>query len=134
MKPKLRESHPNLFRAFMIYMVSNIGDGLNFLILNPTFDPLNIPKEVAGITFMGLGLAMLVFLFLWHNEKMLRLAMATTIGVMCFWGAAQVVDFIKLGQTSLQLPWKWIILSILAMPLLAEPSINPVTDKNGGRN
>jgi hypothetical protein len=130
-RAKLSETHPNLHRAFTMYACLSIALALNFIFLNPTFDPLSIPKEVAGAVFLTLGVSKLVLLNVYRNLKLLRLAMAIAIGTMCFWGGAQVVDFFRLGQTSLQLPLTFFGLAAIGRPLLVEPSMNPVTGKNG---
>jgi hypothetical protein len=128
---RLSQTHPNLYKAFMVYALISLALGANFIFLKPTFDPLNIPKGLIGAIFVGLGVIKLLLLNVYHSLRLLRLVMAIAIGVMLFWTGALTLDFFKLGQTSLQLPLTYLGLSVLGMPLLVEPSVNPLTDKNG---
>jgi hypothetical protein len=123
----LRRTHPNLYVAYTVYACISIGLGLNFLFLNPTFDPLDIPKQVPGVVFLALGLTKLVCLNFVRRHGPLRLTMATAITIMFFWSGALIFDFFRLAQTSLQLPITFLGLAATGMPLLAEPPINPVT-------
>jgi hypothetical protein len=128
----LRRTHPNLYKAYTVYAALNVALGLNFLFLNPTFDPLDIPKAIPGAVFLTLGLAELSFLNIFRNAALLRLTMATAITSMFFWCGALTFDFFRLEQTSLQLPLTFLGLAVLGMPLLAEPSVNPITDARNG--
>lgn len=127
-----RDSHPNLFRAYALYGFLCVALGLNFLFLNPTFDPLGIPKCVPGVAFLALGVAVLMSLT-FRNVALLRVTLASLVAVMFFWCGALTFDFFRLGQTSLQLPITFMALGALGIPLTIEPLLNPVTSKNGGR-
>jgi predicted membrane channel-forming protein YqfA (hemolysin III family) len=128
---RLSQSHPNLYKAFTAYALISLALGLNFIFLKPTFDPLGVPKGLIGAIFLALGSTKLLLLNVYRSLRLLRLVMAMAIGVMLFWTGALTLAFFKLGQTSLQLPITYLGLSILGMPLLVEPSVNPITDKNG---
>jgi hypothetical protein len=127
----LSRTHPNLYKAFTVYALISLALGFNFIFLKPTFDPLNIPKGLIGVIFVGLGMTKLILLNVYRDLRLLRLVMAIAIGVMLFWTGALTLAFFKLGQTSLQLPLTYLGLSVLGMPLLVEPPLNPLTDKNG---
>jgi hypothetical protein len=120
-----------MYWTFTIYALITLALGLNFVFLKPTFNPLNIPKGVAGATFLAVGVAQLVLLNLYRSIRLLRLSVAVGITVMLFWMGALFLDFIKLGQTSLQLPITYLGMSALVMPMLVEPPVNPLTDRNG---
>jgi hypothetical protein len=125
----LKQTHPNLYRGFMAYGLLSVALGLNFLVLNPTFEPFGIPKDLCGVVFLALGLSQLVWLNVVRHTALLRLTMAATIGVMFFWAAINTAEFFRLGQTSLQLPIVFYGLAALGMPLLTEPSTNPLTSQ-----
>lgn len=128
----LRRTHPNLYGVYLVYGFLCIALGLNFLFLNPTFDPLDIPKQVPGGVFMALGVSVLTFLQVRRNATLLRVSMASLVAVLFFWCAALIFDFFRLGQTSLQLPITFLALAALGIPLTIEPAVNPVTSKNNG--
>lgn len=129
----LKRSHPNLYKAYLVYAFLCISLGLNFIFLNPTFDPLDISKQVPGYIFLLLGVATLFFLRVYRNATWLRVTMASIITVMFFWCGALVFDFFRLAQTSLQLPITFAALGALGIPLMIEPPINPTTsEKRGG--
>lgn len=124
----IKRTHPHLFLAYLIYGLLCVALGLNFLFLNPTFDPLDVPKQIPGGISMTLGVCVLAFLK-FRSATPLRVAMASLITVFFFWCGALVFDFFRLGQTSLQLPITFLALGALAIPLTIEPSINPATLK-----
>lgn len=130
----IRRTHPNLYGAYLMYGLLCVALGLNFLFLNPTFDPLNVPKQVPGGVFLVLGTCLLTFLNVRRSATLLRAAMASLIGVFLFWTGALTLDFFRLGQTSLQLPITFLALGALAIPLTIEPLVNPVTSKIGNGN
>jgi hypothetical protein len=123
----LRRAHPNLFRSYLTYAVLTVALGLNFLVLNPTFEPFGIPKDVCGVVFLALGLVHLCFLTVLRKAELQRVAMAATISAMFFWAGINTAEFFRLGQTSLQLPLVFFGLAVLGLPLLVEPSTNPIT-------
>jgi hypothetical protein len=132
----LRQTHPNLYKAYFIYGIVSIAIGLNFIFLNPTFMQLDLPKLGVGTVFLIVGLAQLFFLIIYQRATLLRLAMSAIVTVIFFWSFALIFDFFRLEQTSLQLPIVFLGFAVLGLPLMIEPSSNPLTDKNGvnGKN
>ena len=129
----LRRTHPNLYKAYTVYALACIMLGLNFFFLTPAFNPLDLSKYVPGGIFLAIGVAELVFLNAFRSTAWLRLSIAVMITAMFFWTGALVFDFIRLDQTSLQLPITFAALGLLAVPLLLEPPTNPITSiKRGG--
>lgn len=125
----LRQTHPNLYKVYLVYGLLCVALGLNFIFLNPTFDPLDIPKQVPGAILLALGGATLFFLRVVRRATWLRVTMASIITVMFFWCGALVFDFFRLAQTSLQLPITFAALGALGIPLMIEPPVNPTTSK-----
>lgn len=123
----IKRTHPQLFVVYVMYGLLCIALGLNFLLLNPTFDPLGVPKQVPGVVFGVLGVSVLTFLRLYRSATLLRVTMASMVAIMFFWCGALVFDFFRLGQTSLQLPITFMALGGLGIPLTIEPSVNPAT-------
>jgi hypothetical protein len=54
--------------------------------------------------------------------------MAAEVSLMCFWAFANTQQFWA-HKSSLQLPIAYLALSLLELPLLVEPALNPVTEK-----
>lgn len=127
--PRLRDSHPNLYNAIMVYGVLMIALGLNFILLTPAFDPLGISKYIFGVVFVGIGLCKLVVLNFYRSPALVRLVVAVNVSVLFFFGGLLVAGFFQLGQTSLQLPITYFGLALIELPLLREPWLNPVTEK-----
>lgn len=118
----------------MVYSLACISLGLNFLFLNPTFNPLDIPKWTIGAIFTLLGLSELIFLNVPVDntrKTIVRILMALIIGVMFFWAGALTIDFFERSQTSLQLPITYLVIAFLGIATLLEPTVNPITNKNG---
>jgi len=129
----LRRSHPNLFKLYLVYALTCIALGVNFLFSTPAFDPIGISKQIPGVVFLALGLAQLVYLTVFRSAVGLRAVMALIIAAMFFWCGVLVADFFRLHQTSLQLPIVYLALGALGYPLMAEPPTNPTTSlKRGG--
>lgn len=124
----IRKTHPGLYHAIMTLGVMGVALGFNFWFSNPTFDPWP-GKNIVGVVFFLLGISKLVFLNLVRNLRMVRILMATAISFMFFWGLTNTQQFFA-GNASLQLPILYMALSILQLPLLVEPPINPVTAKS----
>lgn len=131
---RLKNTHPNLWKTYMLYALLSIVLGLNFLFLTPTFMPLDIPKWPIGLTFLGCGLIKLVLLLVNSKNLWLRFSMAQSVGIYSFWAGALTVDFFRLSQTSMQLPLTFMGLAGLGFLLLIEPFINPATAINGIKN
>lgn len=127
-KANIRLTHPNLYYSLLVFAAINIGLGLNFIFANPTFNPYQIDKAVIGSVFLALGLLKVTFLQLFRNLKILRLVMTAEVIFMMFWGVGTTITFFR-GQTSLQLFVLYAGLSALEVFLLAEPIVNPVSQK-----
>lgn len=125
---KIRKTHPSLYRALMVIGVMGVALGFNFWFSNPTFNPYGISKNIIGTIFFLLGFSQIVFLNIFHNLRMVRLNLATSISWMFFWGVSNSAQFFA-GRASLQLPILFITISILQIPLLTESPVNPMTEK-----
>lgn len=136
----MRNTHPNLYKWYLIYAGTSIALGLNFLYLTPTFMPLDVPKEPIGLAFLGCGIVKLGLLLLnWvplvtYMRTWLRFSMSVSVVLYSFWAGAATFDFFRLHQTSLQLPLTYVGLAALGFAILLEPFINPATTKNGNPN
>lgn len=119
-------SHPNLYRSIMVFALTYVGLGLNFIFTNPTFNPYGIPKEITGSIFLFLGLAKIIFLNLIHNLKIVRALMSLQIVFIVFWGTGTSITFFQ-GKTSLQLFVLYAGLGFLEYFQLQEPYWNPLT-------
>lgn len=122
----IRKTHPNLYLSLMIVAIMSIGLSLNFYFYTPTFNPYGINKEVVGAIFLILGFSQLIFLNLYHNLKLVRLVLAISISFMLFWGVSNTQQAFA-GKASFQLPVLYIGLALIQLPLLVEPSTNPMT-------
>lgn len=126
----MRLSHPILWKQYLVYALVSLALGVNFIIATPAFMPLSTPKFPVGLPFVGCGLLLLVFLVpLKSDHNWLRRFMALTLGIFLFWAGALTVDFVRLSQTSMQLPICYIGLLAWGYFLLEEPPINPATAK-----
>lgn len=121
-----RKTHPNLYISLTTIALTSIALALNFHFYTPTFNPYGINKEIIGAIFFLLGFSQLIFLNLYHNLKFVRLILAMSISFMLFWGFSNTQQAFA-GKASFQLPILLISLAILQIPLLLEPSTNPMT-------
>lgn len=128
----MKDHHPNLYNMYMVYAVLSIAMGLNFIFLNPSFDPFGVPKEVVGATFLGCGVTKASLLLWVRSATMLRLSMALSVAIMSFWSGVLTVDFFLRSLTSLQLPLTYIGLAVLGFLLIVEPFTNPATERANG--
>lgn len=122
----IRKTHPNLYISLMTIAVASIALGVNLHYFTPTFRPYGISEELIGACFSVLGLSQLIFLNLYHNLKLVRLVLAMSISFMLFWGLSNTQQSFA-GKASFQLPILLITLAALQIPLLVEPSTNPMT-------
>lgn len=125
----MRNTHPNLYMTYMVFALLSIALGLNFLFLTPTFMPFDIPKELASLAFLGCGLIKLMLLLVNPSHTLLRLSMAMSVTIYSFWAGMLTFEFLRLSQTSMQLPLTYIGLAALGALLLLEPFSNPATAK-----
>lgn len=128
---KLWETHPTLFRSFVVFALVSIGLGFNFWLAHPTFNPYAIPKAITGSVFFALGVFKLLAVFAFQHRKLIRVSMVLCLMFIIFWGVGTSITFFT-GQTSLQLFILYSGLAALQYLLLAEPLINPLTAKRGG--
>lgn len=124
----IRKSHPALYRAIMTFACMSIALAINFWFSKPTFNPYGVPKEWIGVVFAVLGSSLIVFLNAFHNLRMVRLLLATSVSFTFFWGVSNSQQFFA-GNASLQLPILYVAISLLQIPLLIEPPVNPMTEK-----
>lgn len=124
----IRKSHPALYRAIMTFACMAVALAFNFWFSRPTFNPYGVPKEYIGIIFAVLGSSLLVFLNVFHNLRIVRLALAASVSFTFFWGLSNAQQFFA-GNASLQLPILYVAISIWQIPLLIEPPVNPMTEK-----
>lgn len=122
----LRKTHPNLFIALNILALTSVALALNFYFSKPTFNPYGIDKEIVAAVFFILGISQLIVLTVYHNLKLVRLAVATSVGILLFWGISNTQQGFQ-GKASFQLPILYIALALLQIPLLIEPRTNPMT-------
>jgi hypothetical protein len=125
---RIRKSHPALYRALMVLGFMGLSLAVNFWFSKPTFNPYGWPKELIGTIFFVLGASQIVFLNVFRDLRMVRIALAVSISFMFFWGASNAQQFFA-GKASLQLPILFITVSLLQIPLLLESPVNPMTEK-----
>jgi len=124
----VRLTHPNLYYTIMVFAMVSLTLSLNFLILSPTFLIYNQPNWVWGLIFMGIAILKIVFLNFYRRLKVMRAAMAFSVGYSIFLAGGTAQPFIE-GNGSLQLPILYAAIAALQYPLLLEPFINPWTAK-----
>lgn len=125
----MRNTHPTLYKTYIVYALLSIALGLNFWFLTPPFMPLEVPKSTISLAFLGCGTIKLTLLLLSSSHTWLRLSMALSVVIYSFWAAALTYSFFSESQTSLQLPLTFIGLAVLGTLLLIEPFTNPATAK-----
>lgn len=126
----MKKTHPTLYKTYMTFAFLSIALGLNFIFLTPTFMPLDVSKWVVGLILLGDGFVKLLLLLLNKHLHALRMSMAICVAIYIFWSIALTYDWWRLSQTSLQLPLTYVGLSVLGFWLLAEPAVNPATERH----
>lgn len=124
----VRLTHPNLYYTIMVFAISSLILGLNFLLLNPTFLIYNQPNWIWGSIFVATAATKLIFLNFYRRLKPMRATMAFAVGYCLFLAGGTMQPFFE-GKGSLQLPIMYLALAALQYPLLMEPFINPWTAK-----
>lgn len=124
----IRKSHPALYRAIMTFACMGVALAVNFWFSKPTFNPYGVPKEYIGIVFAVLGSGLIIFLNVFHNLRLVRMMLAASVSFTFFWGLSNAQQFFA-GNASLQLPILYVAISLLQVPLLIEPPVNPMTEK-----
>lgn len=125
---RIRATHPALYRSIQTLAIMSVLMAVNFWFSNPTFNPYGIPKNIIGAIFFLLGASQLVFLNVFRDLRKVRLGLAVSLSFMFFWGLSNAQQFLA-GNASLQLPILYVTISILHIPLLVEPPVNPMTRK-----
>lgn len=126
----VRKSHPGLYHSLMTFSLTSVALAANFWTTHPAFSPYGINKIIIGLIFFALGISQLVFLNVFRDLRGVRIVLAASIAFMFFWGASNTQQFFT-GNASLQLPILYLTLSILQVPLLIEPPVNPMTKRPG---
>lgn len=124
----VRKTHPGLYHSITTLAVMNVALAVNFWFSNPTFNPYGISKNIIGVVFCLLGVSQLIFLNVFRDLRMVRILLAASISFMFFWGLSNSQQFFN-GKASLQLPILYLAISILQIPLLVEPPVNPMTQR-----
>lgn len=122
----LRLSNPSKYYMAMTFAIMCVLLGFNFLLTEPTFNPLTIPKEITGSIFLFLGFAKLILLNIWRRLDLLRFIMSGAVFWLFIWGGGTTITFF-MGKSSLQLPIVYAALIIAHLLLLTEPFYNPIT-------
>lgn len=126
----MKDTHPKLFRDYVIFAVGSILLGLNMFLLTPAFMPLSLDKWVVGLVFLGCGvIKTLILIFGRSNHKWLRLSMSLSVLIYSSWAVFTTYDFFASSLTSLQLPIFCLIVALLGLSSLPEPFTNPATGK-----
>lgn len=131
-KVNIRLTHPTMYYSIMVFGLIYVGQGINFLFTNPTFNPYQIPYGYIGVLFLTLGILKIILLNFVRNLVWLRIIMAIEVAVACWWGFGGSITYFR-GQTSLQLPILYVGLSALEMLWLMEPYLNPLTKKDSSK-
>lgn len=124
----IRKSHPALYRAIMTFACMSFALAVNFWFSRPTFNPYGIPKEYIGVVFAMIGTSLIIFLNFFRDLRLVRITLAVSVSFMFFWGLSNAQQFFA-GNASLQLPILYVAMSLLQIPLLIEPPVNPMTEK-----
>lgn len=125
----MRKSHPNLYKAFMVFSIMFIALAINLYLTKPTFAPYGLPKDAIATVFLVLGVSKIIFLNFYHNLKVVRLLVAIATAFMVFWGVSNTQQAFA-GKASFQLPILFVSLAILNLFLLIEPASNPMTSNS----
>lgn len=124
----VRKTHPTLYHAIMTLSIASVALAVNFWTTNPTFNPFGIPKNLVGCVFFLFGVTQIVFLNVFRDLRLVRISLACSIGWNFIWGLANTQQWFN-GNASLQLPILYVALSIVRIPLILEPPVNPMTEK-----
>lgn len=124
----LRKSHPLLFHLSMAIAVGSLVLALNFWFFAPAFDPYGVPKAAVGVVFAIIGTALLTFMTLYRDLRLVRFSQASSTLWMLFWGCINTKQFFD-GNASLQLPLVFFTLAAMQIAMLIESPVNPMTEK-----
>lgn len=124
----VRKTHPNLYWVLMFLAATGIALGLNFILLQPTFLIWDAPNVLWGAIFLVVSFARLIALNIYRRLRWVRATMFFSAAYMGFLAIGTSQPFIE-GSGSLQLPIIYAGMTLLQVPLLFEPFVNPVTAK-----
>lgn len=122
----MRKTHSTLYWLYITYALTSAAQGVNFLLSNPTFMQLDVPKNPLGLAFLACGLPLLTLLLL-NKTWGLQVWMGLNLFMYSWWAAVLTYDFIDLNRTSMQLPICYIALAVFGFRVLLEPFTNPAT-------
>jgi len=122
----VRKTHPNLYLAVSTLALISVALGFNFWVFNPAFAVYGASNRIWGTIFLAIGIGKFVFLNLYRHLPLLRATMACAVAFMLFFGAGTLEPVLR-GEASAQLFILYVGLSVLQIPLLIEPFINPWT-------
>ena len=122
----VRKTHPNLYLAVSTLAGISVALGFNFWIFNPAFAVYGTSNRVWGSIFLLIGISKFVFLNLYRRLPLLRATMAVAVAFMLFFGIGTLEPVFQ-GKASVQLLILYLGLSLIQIPLLIEPFINPFT-------
>lgn len=122
----IRKTHPNFYWLVMTLATIAVLLGLNFIINQPTFLIHNAPNTLWGGIFLALGSGEIIFMNFYRRLRLVRacIAFGFTYTMVLAWGTTQ--PFFD-GVGSLQLPILYAGLSVVQIPLMLEPVVNPLT-------
>jgi hypothetical protein len=128
-KVDVRKSHPSLYHLIMAVATGSIALGVNFWTSNPTFNPYGWSHHWIGVVFFIIGTAQALFLNIWRDLRLVRIALMLSSAFYVFWGGTNTQQFFN-GNASLQLPIMFMIVAAVQALLLLEAPVNPMTEKD----
>lgn len=132
MKPKIRNTHPNLYRLIMVFAAMFSALAVNFHFATPTFLVYHLPNDVWAACFLALGLSLAASVNLFRSLRGQSACMALAVSYLLFFAAGTSEPFLDYHLSggkpaSIQLPIVYLGLAALAFPVLIEPFVNPWT-------
>jgi len=125
----IRRTHPAFFHGVMTLALVEIALALNFWFYTPAFSPYGVPDHLVGAAFATIGTALLFFLNVWRDLRIVRLALSASVAWSFFWGIANTEQAFA-GHTSFQLPILYVGLSVAHIWWLIEAPVNPWTKRS----
>lgn len=129
-KTNLRKANSGLYWLLMVNALGFFALGLNFLLTVPTFEQFDIPKNVIGWGFLGIGSVQLVLLNVVRRLRLVRLMLLVGVFYTITWGIGTTQTFFE-GKSSLQLFTLYLYVAAVQTVLRFEPSRTTATG-NGG--
>lgn len=131
-KVNLRLTNPDMYKSVMLFVIFCISMTLNYWFSKPTFNPYGIQRPWIGLTFLIIGMALILLLNVFRNLKLVRITLAVAGGLLIFWGISNTQQSFA-GKASFAFPiLLFYVASIILKDLLQSP-VNPMTrkDNNG---